>query len=138
MTREIRRHHVEMSEIDRRRWEQALREVEEELPEIMERGRRLLEAAAEPTLSGGLRRAVRDSDFDFDEIVERLGIPADDYSDFQAGVRPLPSDVLDRLAAILGCELVPAASNGAAHGSPAHEKARGSCGPRASSTPKGI
>ncbi len=127
MKREIRRHDVTMTELEKRRWEQAVRETEEELPELMERGRRLLAAAEEPTVSGSLRRAAQASELSFDEVVERLGVPEEDYSDFQAGVRPLPSDVIDRLARILGCELV--ATTGAAPDERASSRDAGSIEP---------
>jgi hypothetical protein len=91
----------------RRRWEQALKETEAEKPELIAEGLKMRAAAEEPTLSGSLRRAVHKSSLTLPEIVERLKTTPDELGDFLAGDRALPSDTLDRLAAILGYELVP-------------------------------
>ena len=92
-------------ESERMRRLQAL--VAEELPELMTKGQRLRDAAAEPTLSGELRRAVRASDLALTEIVRRSGVPLLDFDSFLTGDAPLPSDAIDRLAATLGCALRP-------------------------------
>lgn len=97
---------VEADEISRKRWEQALREVEAERPWIEERGQKLAAAQREPTLSGQLRRAAHKNWRDLDQMVKELGISWEEYSDWLAGEGTLTSDVIDRLAALVGCELV--------------------------------
>jgi hypothetical protein len=91
----------------RRNWEQALKETEVEKPELIAEGLKMRAAAEEPTLSGSLRRAVHKSSLSLPEIIERLETSPDEFSDFLTGDHSLPSDALDRLAAILGYELVP-------------------------------
>ena len=94
----------------RKHWEQAVRETDAEKDELIQLSLKMRKAAEEPTLSGRLRKAAPKSPLTFDEIVERLGISWEEYSDFLAGDHPLPSDVLDRLAELLGYELVAARS----------------------------
>ena len=98
---------VEMDDAWRKRWEQAVREVEAEKPELEILHRQIVAAKAEPTLSGQLRRAAHKNWRSFPEIVKELGISSEDYNEFLAGQRPLPSDVMDRLAKLLGLELAP-------------------------------
>ena len=109
MTREVRRHYVTASEIDRRRWEQAVRETEAELPELIRLGEQIAAAKAQPTLCGALRRAFHRSDerFRFDEFAGQLRVAPVDLNEWLAGQQSLPSDVLDRMAILLRLELVP-------------------------------
>ena len=97
---------VEVDDAWRKRWQQAVREVEKELPWLEARNQQMADAAAEPTLSGQLRRAIRAGWRDFLEMVAALEISSEDYSDFMAGQRTLPSDVMDQMAKLLGYELV--------------------------------
>lgn len=69
-----------------------------ELPELMERGRLLDEAAAENSLSGHLRRAIHRSGRPLKEIAAEVGLDVFVLCDFLEGTRTLRSDVLDRLA----------------------------------------
>ncbi|HZW29837.1 MAG TPA: hypothetical protein VFF52_03965 [Isosphaeraceae bacterium] len=69
-----------------------------ELPELMERGRLLDEAAAENSLSGHLRRAIHRSGRPLKKIAAEVGIDVFVLCDFLEGTRTLRSDVLDRLA----------------------------------------
>jgi hypothetical protein len=69
-----------------------------ELPELMERGRLLDEAAAENSLSGHLRRAIHRSGRPLKKIAAEVGLDVFVLCDFLEGTRTLRSDVLDRLA----------------------------------------
>ena len=59
---------VPMTEELRDRWERAKKETEAELPELVELGRKVHEAAAEKTLSGDIRRAIHKSDQELEQI----------------------------------------------------------------------
>jgi hypothetical protein len=82
----------------RERWQLAVRETEAELPELLDMGERLREAACEDTLSGHLRRAIHRSRHRLEAIAESAGIAVEDLNLFLSGERTLRSDVLDRLA----------------------------------------
>jgi hypothetical protein len=69
-----------------------------ELPELIERGRLLDEAATENSLSGHLRRAIHRSGRSLKKIAVEIGIDVFVLCDFLEGTRTLRSDVLDRLA----------------------------------------
>ena len=73
-----------------------------ELPELLERGQRLEEAAAENSLCGHLRRAIHHSRRPLKKIAAEAGIDASLLCDFLEGTRTLRSDVLDRLAQAVG------------------------------------
>ncbi len=70
--------------------------IASELPELLERGRRLDEAAAENSLSGNLRRAVHHSRQPLKKVAAEIGIDVLILCDFLEGTRTLRSDVLDR------------------------------------------
>jgi hypothetical protein len=72
--------------------------IANELPELVERGRRLDEAASENSLSGHLRRAIHRSGQPLKTIAARVGLDVFVLCDFLEGTRTLRSDVLDRLA----------------------------------------
>jgi hypothetical protein len=63
------------------------------------------EASEEATLSGQLRRAVHASDLSLAAVAVQVGIPLLVLDEFLTGERTLRSDVLDRLAAVLGYTL---------------------------------
>ena len=73
--------------------------------------RRMLVAEREPTLSGDLRRAINASNCRPAELAKTLGITALQLDAFRCGDETLPSDVIDRLAAMLGMTLVPTSSD---------------------------
>lgn len=60
------------------------------------------DARAEATLSGEIRRAVHSSDMSLTSIAAKAGIPALLLDEFLTGESTLRSDVLDRLAMVLG------------------------------------
>lgn len=72
--------------------------IASELPELMERGRLLDEAAAENSLSGHLRRAIHRSKRPLKKVAAEVGVDVFVLCDFLEGTRTLRSDVLDRLA----------------------------------------
>ncbi len=80
-----------------------------ELPELLQRGRRLDEAAAENSLSGHLRRAIHQSGRSLKKIAAEVGLDVFLLCDFLEGTATLRSDVLDRLAQAVGAtiQLVP-------------------------------
>ena len=63
------------------------------------------EAREEATLSGELRRAVHASELSLSVIAARAGITPLMLDDFLTGERTLRSDVIDRLANLLGRQL---------------------------------
>jgi len=77
-------------------------QVAAELPDLIARDRLRKEASDEATLSGELRRAVHASPESLASIAERIGITALALDEFLTGERTLRSDVLDRLATVLG------------------------------------
>ena len=60
------------------------------------------EAREEATLSGELHRAVHASPLSLSAIAERTGVTPLALDEFLTGERTLGSDVLDRLAGVLG------------------------------------
>lgn len=68
---------------------------------------RQVEAAErEPTLSGTLRRAISASRRTPQDLSNELGIDTQQLHNFRAGLEPLPSDVIDRLLALLNLEVI--------------------------------
>ncbi len=63
------------------------------------------DARDERTLSGELRRAIHASDLSLAELAARAAITPAMLDDFLTGERTLRSDVMDRLASVLGYEL---------------------------------
>lgn len=79
--------------------------IAEELPELIERGKRLEEAAAEDSLCGHLRRAIHHSGRQLKQIAADVGVDVFVLCDFLEGTRTLRSDVLDRLAQAVGANI---------------------------------
>lgn len=78
------------------------RQIEQELPDLIERDRRMEQAAQEETLSGRLRRAVHESRRSLDAIAADAGLPVLELCDFLEGARTTRSDVLDRIGLAIG------------------------------------
>src|SRR5207253_8498986 len=76
-----------------------------ELPELLERGQRLDEAAAENSLSGHLRRAIHGSGRPLRKVAAEIGLDVFVLCDFLEGKATLRSDVLDRLAQAVGATI---------------------------------
>jgi hypothetical protein len=80
-------------------------QVARELPDLVLRDQMRKDAREEPTLSGELRRAIHASSLSLTEIAAQAGMTPIVLDDFLTGERTLRSDVLDRLASVLGCAL---------------------------------
>jgi hypothetical protein len=81
--------------------------VAAELPDLIKRDQMRKEAREEATLSGELRRAVHAGGVSVTKIAEDIGISPTALDEFLTGERTLRSDVLDRLAAVVGYVLQP-------------------------------
>lgn len=68
--------------------------------------RKLDAAAAEPGFAGDLRRAIKAAKRDPRALADDLNISVELLEDFLAGDATLPSDVVDRVATVLGLKLV--------------------------------
>jgi hypothetical protein len=102
---EVRRVYRQFTTEERERWLRARAEVEAEKPEILARYKVLCEAAAEPTVSGAVRRAVHRAGPMLPQIAKEAGLTETHLHEFLLGERTLRSDVLDRLARIVGFDL---------------------------------
>ena len=80
-------------------------QIAQELPDLQARDQMRNEAQSETTLSGELRRAIHASELSLAEIAARVGITPLVLDEFLTGERTLRSDVIDRLAGVLGYEL---------------------------------
>jgi len=101
---EIRRVYRQFTPEERERWLKARGEIEAEMPEIAARCRVLREAAAEPNLSGAIRRAVHKTGLMLPRIAVEAGLTETQLHEFLLGERTLRSDVLDRLVKAVGFE----------------------------------
>jgi hypothetical protein len=79
--------------------------VRAEIPWLLERRQDCHAAAMEETVSGRLRRAVAAMGQPYEQVAHSAEISFAQLVDFMAG-GSLPSDGLDRLAAVARCELV--------------------------------
>jgi ribosome-binding protein aMBF1 (putative translation factor) len=80
-------------------------QIAQELPDLQARDQMRKDAREECTLSGELRRAIHASGLSLAELAAGTGITPILLDDFLTGERTLRSDVIDRLATLLGCEL---------------------------------
>ena len=78
------------------------------MPELTARNQLRKEAREEATLSGELRRAIHASPLSLSVIAAQVGIDPIFVDEFLIGERTLRSDVMDRLARVLGYVLRPA------------------------------
>jgi hypothetical protein len=76
--------------------------IAEELPALAQRDQMRKEAQDEPTLSGEMRRAIHASALSLSAIASQAGMTPLLLDEFLTGERTLRSDVLDRLAKVLG------------------------------------
>jgi hypothetical protein len=97
----------ELTPAERERLSRYREQIASELPDLAARDQMRKEAREEATLSGELRRAVHRSPLSLSAIAERAGISPLALDEFLTGERTLRSDVLDRLAGILGYTLQP-------------------------------
>ena len=103
--REAKRIARELTPAERERLETYRRQIAQELPDFEARDQMRKDAREETTLSGELRRAIHESELSLSEIATGAGITPVVLDDFLTGERTLRSDVIDRLASVLGCEL---------------------------------
>jgi hypothetical protein len=95
----------ELTPAEKERLKTCREELARELPELQARDQMREDAREESTLTGELRRAIHASDLSLAEIAAQIGITPLLLDDFLTGERTLRSDVIDRLASVLGCEL---------------------------------
>lgn len=103
--RKPRRISRELTTEERQRLQESQQRIAEELPGMVVRDQMRKDAREEATLSGELRRAVHRSDLSLAMIAEKVAITPLLLDDFLTGERTLRSDVLDRLANVVGYEL---------------------------------
>lgn len=80
-------------------------QIGDELPDLIARNQMYKNARIEPTLSGEIRRAIHASELSIARIADEAGITPLQLDEFLTGEATLPSDAIDRLAALLGYEL---------------------------------
>jgi hypothetical protein len=102
---EIKRVNVELSDEKKAQLKRWQAQIKEELPELSKRLRMANEAAEENSLSGALRRAIHASGFPLEYIAKHVGTTSSMLDEFLTGERTLRSDLMDRLALLLGCTL---------------------------------
>ena len=95
----------ELTPEERGRLQKYREQIGHELPDLQSRDQMRKEARDEATLSGDLRKAVHACELSLAELATRIGIAPIMLDEFLTGERTLRSDVLDRLAGILGYEL---------------------------------
>jgi transcriptional regulator with XRE-family HTH domain len=95
----------ELTSAEKERLEKYREQIAEELSDLQARDQLRKDAREESTLSGELRRAIHESALSLAEVAARGGITPIVLDDFLTGERTLRSDVMDRLASVLGCEL---------------------------------
>ena len=95
----------ELTEEEQARLQKYREQIARELPDLQSRDQMRKDARDEATLSGELRRAIHTSELSLAEIATRAGITPILLDDFLTGERTLRSDVVDRLASLLGLEL---------------------------------
>ena len=95
----------ELTPAEQQRLRRQREQVAGELPEMAARDQMRKEAREEATLSGQLRRALHASELSLSAIAAGVGITPLLLDEFLTGERTLRSDVIDRLANVLGCQL---------------------------------
>jgi len=95
----------ELSPAEQERLRRHREEIAGELPQMAARDQMRKEAREETTLSGQLRRAIHASERSLSAIAQASGITPLLLDEFLTGERTLRSDVIDRLADVLGCEI---------------------------------
>jgi len=103
--RQARRVTRELSPEQQQRLAKQRQLIAEELPDLAARDQMRKEAREEATLSGELRRAIHASELPLSTVAAQVGVAPLVLDEFLTGERTLRSDVIDRLAGVLGCEL---------------------------------
>jgi DNA-binding phage protein len=107
VVRQARSIYRELTPEEQSRLETARKQVQAELPQLIERGRMAKAFSEEDTPSGALRRAIQTGDLTLTQIARRVDITTTELDMFLTGEATLPSDVIDRLAEAVGLRLVP-------------------------------
>jgi hypothetical protein len=94
---------AELERLQMLRWS-----IAEELPDLVARDQLRKEARDERSISGSLRDAIHRSDVPLASIAIQAGLTPIQLDEFLTGERTLRSDILDRLAALIGYEIPPA------------------------------
>ena len=102
--RQARRISGELSAADQERLRRQREQIAGELPDMAARDQMRKEAREESTLSGELRRAIHASQLSLSAIASQAGVTPLVLDDFLTGERTLRSDVIDRVADILGLD----------------------------------
>ena len=102
MTRDVKRITRELTEEEKKRLSESREQIIQELPDLQARDQMRKDARDEATLSGDVRRAIHSSDLSLREIATQAGITPIVLDDFLTGERTLRSDVMDRIANVLG------------------------------------
>lgn len=92
------------------RWKQAVAEEEAGREENIREGLRLKAVTEEQSVSGELRRAMREGDLEYDQLAAGAGISEETLTEFMRGEQTLPLNVVDRLAGQLGLHLTQSAA----------------------------
>jgi ribosome-binding protein aMBF1 (putative translation factor) len=102
---DAKRTYIELSDEKRAQIKRSQEQVKDELPDLARRLQFANEAAKEASFSGELRRAIHASGLTLNHIASRVGTTPIVLDEFLTGERTLRSDIIDRLAALLGCTL---------------------------------
>ena len=105
MTRSGKRISRELTEDEKQRLAQSREQIAQELPDLQIRDQMRKDARDEATLSGDVRRAIHASDLSLSMIATQVGITPIILDDFLTGERTLRSDVMDRIANVLGYKI---------------------------------
>lgn len=103
--RQIKRVSRDLTDEEKNRLEKSRELIARELPDLQLRNQMREDARNEATLSGELRRAIHQSERSLTFLAAQVGITPLLLDDFLTGERTLRSDVLDRLAGVLGYDL---------------------------------
>jgi hypothetical protein len=103
--RQAKRVPRELTSAEKERLRKYREQIAGELPDLAARDQMRKDAREENTLSGELRRAIHESQLSLAEIAARVGITPVVLDGFLTAERTLRSDVIDRLAGVLGYEL---------------------------------
>src|ERR1700680_1491782 len=91
-------------------WRKDCKLIAEELPDLIAKHQRIRDAAEERSHSGALRRAIHSSKILLHDLASRADTDMTTLDAFLPGVKPLTSDVIDRLTKILKLKLESATS----------------------------
>jgi len=107
MVRRARRIYRELTPEQKAQLKEWRAQIEEELPDLIERHRMAKAAEEEGTFSGELRRQIHRGGVPITELARKSGIELTELDEFLTGERTLPSSTIDRIVEVLGCRLVP-------------------------------